>query len=102
MTLNDYNHVHKRLKPGQNTIEPCYIDSFNYESLNLLETLFRDIRRANQTFSSRWAAVRLKALWKKDNKTTNGHDQDYHKAVRNQKKKRVYGFEILVKPPRSP
>lgn len=97
MTLNDYNHVQERLKPGQNTTEPCYIDS-----LNLLEMLFRDIRRANQTFSSRWAAVRLKALWKEDNKTTNGHDQDYYKAVRNEKKERVYGFEILVKPPRSP
>lgn len=97
MTLNDYNHVQERLKPDQNTTEPCYIDS-----LNLLEMLFRDIRRANQTFSSRWAAVRLKALWKEDNKTTNGHDQDYYKAVRNEKKERVYSFEILVKPPRSP
>lgn len=97
MTLNDYNHVQERLKLDQNTTEPCYIDS-----LNLLEMLFRDIRRANQTFSSRWAAVRLKALWKEDNKTTNGHDQDYYKAVRNEKKERVYGFEILVKPPRSP
>lgn len=102
MTLNDYNHVQERLKPGQNTTEPCYIDSFNYESLNLLETLFRDIRRPNQTFPGRWAAVRLKALWKEDNKTTNGHDRDYYKAVRNEKKERVYGFEILVKPSRSP